>query len=277
MNSWSLWLKGAFVFVLSALITSVTTMSLAPEQFNFSKAGLIKVGSAALVIAVKALLLYLKQSPIPASTSAAVSNSIRGDILKSLTFVLLALLILAVPCFAQSPTPTPTPVAAPSSPEPNVGLHFVTDAGAFKLTAGGTATFAGLGVPVTKNFRAQFDTLIVPDAKKQFQFGGVRYDDVLAHLIGSKASGKLLFDPNTIQVYGGVGLGTVHGSEIPSPKFAYEFYGGINFKVGQVGGGTLDAGLRFGYFAAPRDTSGGPTRFRYGNTGGAAPVLNWSW
>lgn len=59
-----LWLKGLGVAVASALITAATTMTIAPDQFNFSKAGLVKTGSAAAVIAVKAVLLYLKQSPL---------------------------------------------------------------------------------------------------------------------------------------------------------------------------------------------------------------------
>lgn len=59
------WFKGLGVFVLSSFITAVATMTLDPAGFNFSKAGLAKVGTAALVIGVKAVLLYLKQSPLP--------------------------------------------------------------------------------------------------------------------------------------------------------------------------------------------------------------------
>ncbi|HET9839584.1 MAG TPA: hypothetical protein VFR84_15245 [Candidatus Angelobacter sp.] len=59
------WFKGLGVFVVSSLITAVATMTLDPAGFNFSRAGLIKVGAAALVIGAKAVLLYLKQSPLP--------------------------------------------------------------------------------------------------------------------------------------------------------------------------------------------------------------------
>lgn len=59
------WFKGLGVFVLSSLITAAATMTLDPASFNFSKAGLEKVGLAALVIGIKAVLLYLKQSPLP--------------------------------------------------------------------------------------------------------------------------------------------------------------------------------------------------------------------
>lgn len=61
------WFKGLGVFVLSSFITAAATMTLDPASFNFTKAGLEKVGLAALVIGVKAVLLYLKQSPLPAS------------------------------------------------------------------------------------------------------------------------------------------------------------------------------------------------------------------
>lgn len=42
------WFKGLGVFVLSSLITAAATMTLDPASFNFSKAGLEKVGLAAL-------------------------------------------------------------------------------------------------------------------------------------------------------------------------------------------------------------------------------------
>ncbi len=67
------WFKGLGVFVLSSLITAAATMTLDPASFNFSKAGLEKVGLAALVIGIKAVLLYLKQSPLP-SAQAAFTN-----------------------------------------------------------------------------------------------------------------------------------------------------------------------------------------------------------
>jgi len=59
------WFKGLGVFVLSSFITALATMTLDPAGFNFSKTGLAKVGAAALLIGVKAVLLYLKQSPLP--------------------------------------------------------------------------------------------------------------------------------------------------------------------------------------------------------------------
>lgn len=59
------WFKGLGVFVMSSFVTALATMTLDPASFNFSRAGLMKVGAAALVIGVKSVLLYLKQSPLP--------------------------------------------------------------------------------------------------------------------------------------------------------------------------------------------------------------------
>jgi hypothetical protein len=67
------WFKGLGVFVLSSFVTALATMTLDPASFNFSRAGLMKVGAAALVIGVKSVLLYLKQSPLP-STPPGFTN-----------------------------------------------------------------------------------------------------------------------------------------------------------------------------------------------------------
>ena len=68
------WFKGLGVFVLSSFVTALATMTLDPAGFNFSKAGLIKVAAAALVIGVKTVLLYLKQSPLPGSHFAGLQQ-----------------------------------------------------------------------------------------------------------------------------------------------------------------------------------------------------------
>jgi hypothetical protein len=68
------WFKGLGVFALSSIITALATMQLDPASFNFSKAGLTKVGAAALVIGVKAVLLYLKQSPLPGNPQARITD-----------------------------------------------------------------------------------------------------------------------------------------------------------------------------------------------------------
>lgn len=58
------WFKGLGVFVVSSFITSLAAANLSPSTFNFSKAGAAKLGALALIIGAKAVLLYLKQSPL---------------------------------------------------------------------------------------------------------------------------------------------------------------------------------------------------------------------
>jgi len=59
------WFKGLAVFVASSLVTSVAASSLDPSAFNFSRAGLARLASLAALIGVKAVYLYMKQSPLP--------------------------------------------------------------------------------------------------------------------------------------------------------------------------------------------------------------------
>jgi hypothetical protein len=59
-----MWSKGLGVFVASAFVTSLAAVNLSPSTFNFTKAGLAKLGSLVLIIGVKAVLLYLKKSPL---------------------------------------------------------------------------------------------------------------------------------------------------------------------------------------------------------------------
>jgi hypothetical protein len=73
------WFKGLGVFVLSSFVTALATMTLDPAGFNFSKAGIIKVGAAALVIGTKAVLLYLKQSPLPGNQAGFTNWSRIGS------------------------------------------------------------------------------------------------------------------------------------------------------------------------------------------------------
>ena len=73
------WFKGLGVFVLSSFVTALATMTLDPASFNFSRAGLMKVGAAALVIGAKSVLLYMKQSPLPAEQARFANwNKISG-------------------------------------------------------------------------------------------------------------------------------------------------------------------------------------------------------
>jgi hypothetical protein len=73
------WFKGLGVFVLSSFVTALATMTLDPTSFNLSRAGVVKVGAAALVIGAKSVLLYLKQSPLPGDQARITNwNKISG-------------------------------------------------------------------------------------------------------------------------------------------------------------------------------------------------------
>lgn len=89
------WFKGLGVFVLSSFVTALATMTLDPASFNFSKAGLVKVGAAALVIGVKAVLLYMKQSPLPGNQQARIADWTKVSGVLAICVVLPASAMLA--------------------------------------------------------------------------------------------------------------------------------------------------------------------------------------
>jgi hypothetical protein len=98
------WFKGLGVFALSSMITALATMQLDPASFNFSKAGLTKVGAAALVIGVKSVLLYLKQSPLPGNQPARVTDwtKITSVLMLCVTIPVCALLAGCVSTWDQT-------------------------------------------------------------------------------------------------------------------------------------------------------------------------------
>jgi hypothetical protein len=74
------WFKGLAVFVASSLITSLAAANLSPSTFNFSKEGLMKLGALAAIVGMKAVLLYLKQSPLPSSGNPTDWSKVSGAI-----------------------------------------------------------------------------------------------------------------------------------------------------------------------------------------------------
>jgi hypothetical protein len=89
------WFKGLGVFALSSMITALATMSLDPASFNFSHAGLAKVGAAALVIGAKAVLLYLKQSPLPGNQQNSIADWTKITSVLALCVIIPASVLLA--------------------------------------------------------------------------------------------------------------------------------------------------------------------------------------
>ena len=78
------WFKGLGVFVASAFITSLAAANLSPSTFNFSREGISKLAVLAAIIGAKAVLLYLKQSPLPAGNAATDWTKVSGMIVAGL-------------------------------------------------------------------------------------------------------------------------------------------------------------------------------------------------
>ena len=66
MNTILNWIYGLASAAIGAAAGGITAGIVAPESFNFSHAGLEKLGALCGVNALLAAALYLKQSPLPA-------------------------------------------------------------------------------------------------------------------------------------------------------------------------------------------------------------------
>ncbi len=62
---WQAWLKGIISAAISGVTTAITTVIVAPEQFNATPEGIKKVLIVAGVSATLSVANYLKQSPLP--------------------------------------------------------------------------------------------------------------------------------------------------------------------------------------------------------------------
>ena len=70
MKNWKVWLKGLIAAAIGGAANSITTMVVAPDQFNF-QSGIDKLASVAAVSALVSMAMYLKASPLPGSSSEA--------------------------------------------------------------------------------------------------------------------------------------------------------------------------------------------------------------
>lgn len=60
----TVWIHGLISALIGGAATSISTVVVAPEQFNLS-AGLMNVAKVALVSGIVSAAMYLKQSPLP--------------------------------------------------------------------------------------------------------------------------------------------------------------------------------------------------------------------
>lgn len=105
--NFKVWIKGLGVAVLSAFITSLAAVNLSPSTFNFmSKAGFKNIAILAGIIAVKAVLLYLKTSPLQIAgqvVNPGVRNIGQGGMKAPVWVVAALLLLMPMISHAQAP------------------------------------------------------------------------------------------------------------------------------------------------------------------------------
>ena len=69
--NWNRWLKGLISAVIGGAANSITVMIVDPIAFNLNE-GSGKLGVVALVSALLAAAMYLKQSPLPAGSNEGI-------------------------------------------------------------------------------------------------------------------------------------------------------------------------------------------------------------
>ncbi len=79
MKTFFKWIYGLLATGISAGASCVTAGVIAPESFNFSHAGLVKLGTLCAVNAILAVALYLKQSPLPGSLVDPAAGGIQAS------------------------------------------------------------------------------------------------------------------------------------------------------------------------------------------------------
>lgn len=75
------WFYGLVSAFIGAASSAVTASIVAPESFNLSHAGLLKIGELCVVSGGVAVAMYLKQSPLPPlTTSTTVTTTISSTV-----------------------------------------------------------------------------------------------------------------------------------------------------------------------------------------------------
>lgn len=74
MGNWKAWLHGLIAAAVSSFSNGVALVVVAPDSFNFTKAGLIKLLQVSAVSSIIAIAAYLKQSPLPPEAQPPAAN-----------------------------------------------------------------------------------------------------------------------------------------------------------------------------------------------------------
>jgi hypothetical protein len=75
MLDWRKWLYGVISAAIGAIGTAVPVCIVDPATFNFSNAGLTKLGEVCAASALIAVANYLKQSPLPAESTVTTATA----------------------------------------------------------------------------------------------------------------------------------------------------------------------------------------------------------
>ncbi len=179
---------------------------------------------------------------------------------------LLSLVVLTVSLMGWGQSPTPSPTPDPEAVESNVGVHIEPFTDMVKLNgSAGTATVAGLRIPVTPRYSAVVSQWMVPNLNSTFTFGGVEYRERADHIF---PKAQVLIPLSAIQVYAQGGLGA-RRADGAGNEFAYVVQGGVSVAVGKVGGGTVVIDAKGGFLGSGSLKSPG-TRLPFGSSGLAA-------
>jgi hypothetical protein len=95
------WLKGLGVFVASSVITSLAATRLDPQNFNFSRQGISKLGALVVIIAAKALFLYFKSSPLQVDSQGKIVFTARDLSNLAMACAVLPAVLLLVGCVSS--------------------------------------------------------------------------------------------------------------------------------------------------------------------------------
>lgn len=67
--TWKQWFHSLIAAVVGGAANTLSAVLVAPDQFNFSHAGMIKLAEMAGAGALISLVMFLKQSPVPGDSN----------------------------------------------------------------------------------------------------------------------------------------------------------------------------------------------------------------
>lgn len=244
---------------VNAILTNGTLMGLMSGTFHMhSRQGWMNILrlTAGVVVSREGLVW------LPKILKWSQSN-LEGVISMKSILSLVAVLGLVAAAAGQAPAPSPNPTPDPEAIESNVGIHAEPFSDMVKLNgSAGTATVAGLRIPVLPRHSVLASQWMVPAINSTFTFGEWEFRERADHLLPAK---NVLIPLNAIQVFARGGLG-VRRADNAGNEFAYTVQGGLSVAVGKVAGGVVVIDLKGGFLGSGSLKSPG-TRLPFGSSG----------